>query len=100
MTIHNEQEAIQCAIRGGYNLGYKTFEYVLQDSLFWQDLGKARGWEEEGQVVHSRLCKKNDIGCTINCYRQVRIDWKYLALKFFETRLTNGDMTKFWESLP
>ena len=87
--LHNVQDAIKQAIEGGYDIS-KQFRFnlprnyensevlrndVLLDPLFWQALGKGRGWKGE--------------------------DWKYFGTDWFKTtRMSGGDETKFWESLP
>jgi hypothetical protein len=45
---------------------------IYLDPLFWQALGKARGWRF----------------------------WKREALCYFDVRLSGRDETSFWESLP
>jgi hypothetical protein len=86
MKISNAQEAIKQAIQGGYKLPWTIKKHissmrhrgnkivVLTDPLFWQALGKARGWIKNQWIVSSR--------------------------QWFETRLSNADENKFWESLP
>lgn len=85
------EEIIKKAIEGGYDddfgvstLRFKEYEpyqiinsfkqYIL-DPLFWQSLGKACGWNKHD---HSR-----------NLY-EARVHWQYVALKFFDTNLTEG----------
>lgn len=86
---------------------------LLSDSTFWQALGKARGW----MTTHlRRRCPnhgRNSYGgekfCFI-CGAEVQdfeiqdgVDadaWKHHALRYFDTRLSNGDLSAFWQSLP
>jgi hypothetical protein len=64
-----------------------TFTQVCLDSLFWRALSKTRGWSE--RIIMTK--------CADNV--EVR-EWLMHALDYFETRLSGGDETKFWESLP
>lgn len=57
---------------------------ILTDPLFWQALGKARGWGKIGGDAE---------------YDPID-QWKASAVEWFEARLLNGNETKFWESLP
>lgn len=71
-------------------------KYILLDPLFWQALGKARGWDEAdhtgGEAQFSGAWELQE--------ERARNKWKLFAAKWFETRLSNGDEQKFWESLP
>lgn len=58
---------------------------ILTDPLFWQALGKARGWDEE------------PVGTPDGGY--ANISWESVALDWFLERLRGMDETKFWESL-
>lgn len=129
MTLHNEQEAIKQAIEGGwqaYQLEYKnnevqidtervliyshdrlvkdfSYEKILLDPLFWQALGKARGWKEEKCMDESDFPNASDGFKLI--LKEIIIpvreyDWKYNAIRYFETRLSSGDLKSFWENLP
>lgn len=65
------------------NLSMELLEgEIFTDPLFWQALGKARGWENyyDGEKHH--------------------LHWKDMGVRWFETRMSGGDETKFWESLP
>jgi len=64
-----------------------TFTQVCLDPLFWQELGKARGWSEK--IIMTTFPGNVDVR-----------EWWMHALDYFETRLSGGDETKFWESLP
>jgi hypothetical protein len=55
------------------------------DPLLWRALGKARGWT--GVTVGNNI-----IG-----YQN---SWQRYATVWFEIRLSNGDETEFWQSLP
>lgn len=111
--LHNAQDAIQQAIEGGWNVftpaarrllkkepsfassaftivKNQPFEqYVFADPLFWQALGKARGWglRTLGGLPHSDKTA-------------FMADVKMFAHQWLEVRLQEGDETKFWESLP
>jgi hypothetical protein len=112
--LHNAQDAIEQAIEGGYEVaGVKTtlkeihhstafFEYGIEaatpilftDPLFWQALGKARGWIEK--QAQSKEEREKASG-----YHIVEQDVceKY-AIQWFKTRLSNVDEIKFWQNLP
>jgi len=92
--LHNVQDAIKQAIDGGYDeaTAKEAFdtgtEYaIFLDPLFWQALGKARGWPY--------MTTANIKGLKVE-----ELDWHFFAEEWFETRMSNGDETKFWESLP
>ena len=86
IKLHNAQDAIKQAIEGGYHGGIEekidskycdlpepyNYAHMCTDPLFWQALGKARGWQY----------------------------WKREALCYFDVRLSERDENKFWESLP
>jgi hypothetical protein len=97
MTLHNAQDAIKQAIEGGWNTKRSEHPMVtwfddkhlclsemFTDPLFWQALGKARGWGKRIEVV--------GVGTMIGYHGY--------AHKWFETRMSNGDETNFWQSLP
>jgi hypothetical protein len=105
MTLHNDQDAVKQAMIGGWKpkgvqhenterglnniLADFNFEpSYLQDPAFWQALGKAREWELDGEE-----------GATPG-YPLLGDEWKTHALRYFETRLSNGDIAAFWQSLP
>jgi hypothetical protein len=90
--LTNAQDAIQQAIEGGYTphthidkCDWSPVDHHLSDPLFWKALGRARGLT--GVVVSDNI-----IG-----YQNT---WQGYTTVWFETRLSNGDETKFWESLP
>src|SRR5215216_4313424 len=120
MKLHNEQEAIKQAIEGGFMYPYseydnlsiqfdtervlvydhdrlcqtRSYEECFCDPKFWQSLGKARGWE---------YCKLHSFegsseGC-LECAVEKKNLWKIHALRYFETRLSGGNLKNFWESL-
>jgi hypothetical protein len=102
--LNNAQDAIQQAIEGGYSYNgvVKNFtknnkqmaivsllrrgDELMLDPLFWQALGKARGWDPEPEGTP-------DGGYANNSWESVALDW-------FLNRLSSGDETEFWESLP
>jgi hypothetical protein len=53
---------------------------ILLDPLFWQALGRVRGWVAENPILPP--------------------EWLHHAEYYFHIRLSGGDETKFWESLP
>jgi hypothetical protein len=71
-----------------------TFTQVCLDPLFWQALGKARGWLKEASVF-----PKFSGAWKMEQERNQKM-WKIYALDYFETRLSGGDERKFWESVP
>lgn len=99
--LHSAQDAIKQAIEGGwYPLQGKhgwhqsskgaikgwassipNEALTLIDPLFWQALGKARGFKP--------TYSDNSI-----------VTWRYWAQEWFHIKMSNGDETKFWESLP
>lgn len=103
MKLSNAKDAIKQAIEGGYKQ-YEEHVRVLNgvlyplevdgrhysqsdiftDPLFWQSLGKARGWVFNFKEADDSI------------YNQ----WERIAKQWFETRLSNGDEEKFWQSLP
>jgi hypothetical protein len=118
MKLTSAQDAIKQAIEGGYLSedikGRKVkisdhghgdvfviqagnFEMTVPESalfldpLFWQALGKARGWKDE-KVKHGIVYV---FGGKIAPLER----WKVNALHYFETRLSSGDQKRFWESL-
>lgn len=104
--LHNAQDAIKQA---QYKISpLANPDLAMLDPLFWQELGKARGWNErmyvcggcgvnlqEKEVTHWNKCEKCDSDV------EHWITYEFWAIEWFkETRLSNGDETKFWESLP
>jgi hypothetical protein len=98
----------------------QDYAFHLQSPVFWQALGKARRWDWEGSY---RACpihgtKFYDPGgiesegeggpacsaCPVDGDEwegPALIDeWLSHALRYFETRLANGDLTAYWQSLP
>jgi len=103
MTLHNEEEAIKQAVEAGYPTtriflapldGERWFRplndaAIFQDPAFWQALGKVRGWSD--------VSKFGDI----NFGRPgVHTGWLPVALRYFEVKLSGGDLSQFWTSLP
>jgi hypothetical protein len=95
--LNSAQEAIKQAIEGGYDEKNATINHpfsnreaivegmVLHDPLFWQALGKARGWEKE---------------IAFSPFEPTIPYWLYEAKAWFGTCMLNGDENKFWQSLP
>jgi hypothetical protein len=120
--LHSEQDAIKQAVEAGWNpanlnvrdaLEEVVTHYFLAKELFfstpafWQALGKARGWkcakcggvgftqEHQPTAFHGEECD--------NCPVQVQCDcnsWLYHALRYFEVKLSGGDLSDYWQSLP
>lgn len=89
--ITNEQELIECAIEGGWRKDYEIHNFseyeVVQDPVFWQAVGKARGWvEAEIENCPDHFC--------FRC-----LEWRRHAMEYFETKLTNGSMEEYFKSL-
>jgi len=60
-----------------------SYEQILIDPLFWQALGKARGWGEKWNIDGANF--------TV---------WKERANSWFRNRMSCGDENDFWQSLP
>jgi hypothetical protein len=101
--LYSAQDAIEQAIEGGYDIeGYTTNldafsdlkNATMLDPLFWQALGKARGWTEvlvgNGGIVESdgRVLSQGFVP-----------EWKMMAHDWLSMRF-DGDENKFWQSLP
>jgi hypothetical protein len=114
--LASAQHAIKQAIEGGYDVRWNPAwlnvekidsqgnvtplknDQVFTDPLFWQALGKARGWE-----LHTCTdCNNPDSKCNCNekDFEALQNTWNVWAMRWFYTRLSNGDEEKFWQSLP
>lgn len=126
--LQNAEDAVEQAIEGGY-LGGKPFahyrksshqivyqeeDYVLpkltktileamSDPLFWQALGKVRGWEKVERQVGKPYVIKDALGRP----EKIGRGWTetvepeiYYAHCWFDTRQSNGSEDKFFQSLP
>lgn len=110
MQLKNSKDAIQQAIEGGYGErkgippllsfegklvffggGSISVLQALTDPLFWQALGKVRGWKIYRELS---VGTKNPVTFTNDS------DWQKYAIEWFMNRLSNGDEQKYWESLP
>jgi hypothetical protein len=93
--LNSAKDAIKQAREAGYDAslritpcdieGIEVYHVgdTLLDPLFWQTLGKARGWnEEEGDADGSWF------------------PWMIHAQQWFKETMYGGDETKFWQSLP
>lgn len=118
MTLHNEQDAINQAVEAGYSPRWVTQTHsefwfgmsenktlciseTLQDPAFWQALGKARGWKpSDDRKYPIAIFEKHFDGGVTTAFKPEIGEWQYHALRYFETRLSNGDMKAYWESLP
>lgn len=86
------EEAIKRAIEGGWKpkrvvLDQITMrhEEILLDPLFWQALGKAEGWKQEGVISSAKMAKKPD--------------WVYQWIKFIEHLAEGKDADSFFKEL-
>jgi hypothetical protein len=68
----------------------KNMPNYLTDPLFWQALGKARGWRTYDKTTYDKRM--------VN--RGMMDEWNRHARDWFETRMSGGDEKKFWEQLP
>jgi hypothetical protein len=96
--LHNAQDAIRQAIEGGgyENKAKYSHRVILQDRLFWQALGKARGWGEADVLHSTETYRYTDGGHRLEIHKEF---WKIQALRYLETCLSGGDEKKFWEDL-
>lgn len=110
--LTSAQDAIEQAIKGGYSdllkdsewidhgkIAAKPYRYeikfkdggtvdvgaVFTDPLFWQALGKARGWKP----VSDDFWEGESIS-----------EWLLFAHRWLENRMVGGDEQKFWERIP
>ena len=113
--LNNTQDAIQQAIEGGWRSSLHKanqnaeVEAIIDnairqerwylDPLFWQALGKARGWIDEKYPLGSMPCDREQCDSRYCEYAGFR-DPEEIAKRWFETRLSNGDENKFFQSLP
>jgi hypothetical protein len=122
MTLNSAEEAIKQAEEAGdyqtlaeWNqvspstfLAYLTSntERTLQDPAFWKALGKVRGWHDGKTGVCMGCGQRTDHTCTCHYavtaegMPNVQSEWYYHALRYFETRFANGNLTAYWQSLP
>ncbi len=90
------------AIEGGWKspTHYYWRDYqggVVIDPLFWQALGKAKGWNVE-HITKDGDTAKNHRGYRI-CSKFCGKEWLYHSTQFFDLLMTGGDIEKFWEDL-
>lgn len=124
IQLHSAQDAIKQAIEGGWkpkelSIKYKNVEMksapsegailgYLQDEakmalafldpLYWQALGKVRGWIPSEYPDGEMRCTAKR--CTNRwCGYAGFVDPKDIARLWFENRQATGDEKKFWESL-
>lgn len=107
--LTSEQDAIKQAEEAGYN-GFRNIPEarasILQDPSFWRALGKTREWVgnyDKASGIRTEVDEKGD-GPITRWAKEKGIlgipAWQYHALRYFETLLSEGDMNKYWESLP
>lgn len=67
------------------------FAEVILDSLFWQALGKALGWNwaEKSDLINLTSDKRIKMGNR----------WQWEAVRFMHIKLTGGNEEKFFEEL-
>ena len=118
-TLHSAQDAIEQAIEGGWRpywygqysyefkkqyivvklgggeIEFYQYETALTDPLFWQALGKARGWWQGEQWRYNEEDENENIVGGLYLF-----DWQYHAIEWMRNRMVGGDEQKFWESLP
>jgi hypothetical protein len=75
---------------------------TFQDLAFWQALGKARGWNmlESRKHIDHLEDGRTSYDDEVRRFSYYESDPEYHALRYFETRLSNGDTQAFWQSLP
>lgn len=116
MTTQPENlKSAEDAIKQAYDAGYRNdhfvntyghprengWQVVFQDPAFWRALGKARGHEEDVcDWCSDRKCLIGEVLCSRHETSGVMPWWKYYALEYFETLLSEGDQEKYWENLP
>lgn len=115
--LTSAEDAIKQAIEGGWGSPYvnKLVDFVVRgenvdfeckdgtiikvslndiftDPLFWTALGKVRGWCKDEVTEYG--------SCTICGMENCDNNWPSYAGEWFGgIRMSNGDETKFWESL-
>jgi hypothetical protein len=88
-----EEEIVKKAIEGGYKYVSDNEKLVFNkhiscDSLFWQALGKACGWNESDCIYTDGV--EDGVGYVV-CDGGGRIPvWQSQALSFHEINLTKG----------
>ena len=97
IKLHSAQDAIEQAYKeGGYDPNWnvkalRAFpELILRaltDPLFWQALGKARGWDGSTWGNGNKDVRYQD-------------GWFYFSHQWFSNRMVGDEEAKFWESLP
>lgn len=94
------------AHRHNQNLANLTLEFlwadIAQDPAFWQALGKARGWatqhfNRDGTIAQNHRGKSRGV---TRCNAFCEAPSLYHAVKYFETKLSGGDINQYWQSLP
>lgn len=97
-------QAIKKAIEGGYKIsgyggpvvsdfyrnGQITKEFVLLDPLFWQSLGKAMGWDGNGEDFLRRYMGVNE---------QLMFRWQYEWHCFIDHLIAGKDADSFFTAL-
>jgi len=83
----------------------EAHERIVCDLLFWQALGKAKGWEEH-PILYRRDSIQGKIGFLHeDIYDEARPNWAreprwhYNALSFFDLLMTSGDMQAYWDEI-
>ena len=102
--LHSAEQAVREALAAGLkhlvlSASYRELQSYLLEPAFWQALGKAREWKD----LTCNKCGNEDCGLGAFCgnrHRQLVSSPVSHALRYFETRLSNGDEKAFWQSLP
>lgn len=92
--LNNSKEAIEEAIKGGYEVTAWWESAIFPDSAFWQSLGKQRGWNEYEDIARGNWDEPKTI-----THETIKT-WLYHALRYFEVKLSGGSEEEFWKSLP
>lgn len=78
----------------------KTISEALQDLAFWVTLGKARGWIDEKYPNGEMRCNNKVGRCeSVYCEYAGFRNPKDVALRYFETLMSGGDMEEYWKGL-
>lgn len=72
-------------------MGKYIYLNAINDPLFWQALGKAKGWEMED--VYELYNPQGPI----RAFKMT--EWRHKALNFFDLLMTNGDTAAYWDNL-
>lgn len=95
---------------GELRVGEFFLAEILSTPAFWQALGRAQGWKsgcnicKEPHFTGMHHASDEEAYECENPRQHMtaghRDPWLNHALRYFETRLLNGDMKAYWENLP